>query len=175
MEITVKELAEELELTREAIHKQLQRHARELKGHVRKKGKIYVIDDVGQDFIRENSSRRNPSSQVVSQTVLHELEQLRKDNYDLLKENNKLMTALMAAQNEKIETETLLSNARETQLLLEQEQQEKKALEKEVVDLKQTIDDNFHLMKESYEKELEQLEDDLNRYEKTIFGLYRKK
>lgn len=111
MKLTVKELAQELGVTTQAIHFQIKTHE-DVREHIEKEGRIIVIDEVGQDLIRERSIGR-PQSLMTDKTVVEERDQL-------LRENSALKDRIMALQTELYTSAQAVALANENQRLLEE-------------------------------------------------------
>lgn len=115
MKFTVRELSEELGISRQAIFNQIKRNP-DLKEHIEKQGNKFYIDEIGQDIIRERSIGSS-QSMVTDQSLLRELEALRKENSDL-------KDVIIRLQAEKYETVKLLADAEVKEKLLEESQKE---------------------------------------------------
>lgn len=115
MKFTVRELSEELGISRQAIFNQIKRNP-DLKEHIEKQGNKFYIDEIGQDIIRERSIDSS-QSMVTDQSLLRELEALRKENSDL-------KDVIIRLQAEKYETVKLLADAEVKEKLLEESQKE---------------------------------------------------
>ena len=121
MKITVRELAEELNISRQAIFNQMKRNP-ELASHMEKQGNKYYIDEVGQNLIRDRSIGR-PQTMVTDQSMLNEVDKLRKEN-SALKDT---IIGLQANQYKLMET--IANTKTDNQLLLESEEKLRKVSE----------------------------------------------
>ncbi len=72
MKFTVREFAEELGISRQAVFNQIKRNP-DLKEHIEKQGNKFYIDEIGQEIIRTRSIG-SPQSMVTDQSLLSELE-----------------------------------------------------------------------------------------------------
>lgn len=113
MKFTVRELAEELGISRQAVFNQIKRNP-DLEGHIEKQGNKFYIDEIGQDIIRERSIGR-PQSMLTDQSLLSELEALRK-------ENSELKDVIIKLQADKFESVKLIAEAETNKKLLEETQ-----------------------------------------------------
>lgn len=143
MDKTIKEVAEELGVSINAIHKHKQR-IKELQEHMRKSGRVWLIDDVGQEILREHTKPQITDT-IVPMKLYEEISQLQNDKIDLLVRINKLEN-MLAEERQKLtemNAQTLLLAAAENQI-------------------------------DELKNEIDNLKTENNKYKPTIFGLYRK-
>lgn len=131
MEKTIKELANELEISVSAIHNHKKRHAAELAPHFRKQGKLWLIDEVGQEFIRE-ASLGTPKSLIADVTIIDEVDHLRK-------ENSELKDKIIALQTEKFAMLEILNTAQLNEKLLEESRLTADKLEEQNKELQEQL------------------------------------
>lgn len=169
---SIKQIAEEQNVSYEAIRKQIARYSEELKGHIIRKNRTQYIDQWGYDFLKEKR-RENPII-LMNMDTNEQLEEL-KVQVDFLKnqllESQKKVIELQEENQKSIESkiryEALLETTKEKDERLKdaQEQiQDLKAAEsvkaKEIDDLK---------------KERDEALEESQSFKKSIFGFYRKK
>lgn len=135
MELTVKELAQQLGVTTAAVHNQLKRHPEEMEGHFHREGRAIVVDDAAQTFIKERALHK-VETEVMTKSAAEELQQLRDDKIRLLEQNNLLLQE--AAKNAPILA------------LAEKTAEDKEALQR---DNKQLSTVNAKLLTEAEERE----------------------
>ena len=112
MKLTVRELSEELGITKQAVFNHIKRNPADFEGHVEKQGNQTYIDEVGQEYIRQKSYGR-PQSQITDQTIVEERDQL-------LRENSILKDRIIALQTELYASAQAVVLANENQRLLEE-------------------------------------------------------
>lgn len=169
---SIKQIAEEQNVSYEAIRKQIARYSEELKGHIIRKNRTQYIDQWGYDFLKEKR-RENPII-LMNMDQNEQLEEL-KVQVEFLKnqllESQKKVIELQEENQKSIESkiryEALLETTKEKDERLKdaQEQiQDLKAAEsvkaKEIDDLK---------------KERDEALEESQSFKKSIFGFYRKK
>ena len=179
LKLTVRELSEELGITKQAVFNHIKRNPEAFEGHVEKEGNQTYIDEVGQEYIRQKSYGR-PQSQISDQTILQEVEQLRK-------ENSSLKDKIIELQAEHFKAVESLVLARENQRLLEEsrinvkqlmEANEKK--DKEIDILEEYIRDskeNYKILqeeKESWIKTFKSDEEEIRALESRLEGAREK-
>lgn len=155
---TTRQFAAEQGVSYEAIRKQLIRYSAELEGHIVRKGRVKLLDQYAVDFL-SNRRRENPVI-LQSQDKSAEIQELRQQ-IDTLKnallESQQKVIALHEAEAAAIE-----SKARYTALIEMHDQTENKlkAAEETITDLQSRLHD---------------AETEASRYQKSIFGFYRKR
>lgn len=155
MEYTIAQVAEMKGVSERAVYKQLKTHEEELKGHITKRqGKMWLDEEAYKVLV--DASGNSPAVFVEDARVAEyeelkkkyeELEVKLKDRDDLISQMSK---KLLEIDDKAIEMKTA------NELLIE----EKGALK-------------FELATEKGRVEI--LETELNRFQKTVFGLYKKK
>lgn len=144
--MTIKDYATSRAVSYEAVAKQVRQYKKkELRKHVTYQGRTAELDDFAIEFLDKHRQPRNVVVKADSDTTQKELERLHDQVHQLQDELNKQKT-ITQAKSDKI------------QELLE----EKNLL----------IEDKTK--KEIYESELQEVKQELSRYQRTIFGLYRK-
>lgn len=152
LKFTVKELSEELGISKQAIFNQINRNS-DLKKHIEKRGNKFYIDEKGQEIIR-NRSVGNHQNVVVDQSPFSELEALKKENSDL-------KDMIIRLQVEKQETAKLIADAEANKKLLEESQinvrkimNEKEVLREENKNLSGEIDERDQKLKQFEEDQI---------------------
>ena len=155
---TVAEIAKQRNVTERAIYKQIKNHSEELEGHIQKIGGKQWLDDYACKLLEEASGSSAPV--IVEEIQEQEVEELKKEIARLQAEREEDQRALreMALSMSKIleqynEGMKLVS---ESQLYIEQRDNVKRELER-------------------VQKECEDKDQELARYQRTVFGLYKKK
>ena len=144
--MTIKDYATSRAVSYEAVAKQVRQYKKkELKKHITYQGRTAELDDFAIEFLDKHRQPRSVVVKADSDTTQKELERLHEQVHQLQDELNKQKT-ITQAKSDKI------------QELLE----EKNLL----------IEDKTK--KEIYESELQEVKQELSRYQRTIFGLYRK-
>ena len=146
MEMTIKEYAESRKISYEAVRKQVKDYKKkELKTHVTYQGRQAYLDDYAVDFLDQHRQKRNIVLYPTNKEIEEEMARLRNQVFQLQAELLKRTDTI---------TELLESK---TQLL-----EEKTKL---IEDMAQ---------KEMLEKDNAELKQELSKYQRTVFGLYRK-
>lgn len=155
----IRDYAKSRGVSYETVRRQVTQYEQELRGHIKKDGKTRLLDDKACDILDKHRQQKTVIVQPTDSMVLNEVDRL-KQIIDQQKDQ------IIALQNEKIKyieekakSETLLAIA-----------------DKEHDELNNLRQENaLHL--DSLKKATEELNEktaELNRYTKTIFGLYRK-
>lgn len=146
MSMTIKEYAESRKVSYEAVRKQTKEYKnKELKAHIKYDGRTAYLDDYAIDFLDGHRQKRN--------TLLYPT------NKEIEEEMARLRTQILNLQEELVRR-----SDRYTQLL----EEHSKTLE----DKART--DTLLLLADKEHEELEQAKQELSKYQKTIFGLYKK-
>lgn len=90
---TLKDIAEELGVTYEAVRQQTIRYSDELKGHITKQGKKQFIDEEGLDFLRTKRREYHVILQEDRETVEALQEQIESLKASLIKAQNELLAS----------------------------------------------------------------------------------
>ena len=145
--ITIKDYANNHNVSYEAVRKQLRRYADQLEGHITRKNRTQYLDEYAEQFLTE---KRQQSVVIVREQAREdELEALRKEVSDL---RFRLMSA----------TETIMKN--QEKIIELQDERAELLLEKS----KQA-----HLLETAREREVA-LEQENQKYKPWHFGLFRK-
>lgn len=149
---TVKEYAKMNGVSYEAVRKQLRMYEKDLGNHVWKQGKNYILDDKAVEILNKHRAKKNLIVEQPASDLTAEIERLRQE-VDHLKNQviqlQKDKTDLLQEQNKYIE-----DKAKNDTLLM--------------------IADKEHEQLQETQKELTETRQELGRYTKTIFGLYRR-
>lgn len=166
MLVTIKEYAKNKGVTYEAVRRQLKQYAKDLDGHVIVKGKTNFLDDVAIQILDKH---RTPKTVVVDYTE----NEMQAENERLRAEIDRLKSNIIKLQNEKM---TYLADKTRMETLLaisDKEHDELSQVKKELAINKHDIE----LAKNDLANtkiELENKTNELSRFNKTIFGLYKK-
>lgn len=146
--ITIRDFAAQMGCGVANIYKHIKQNSTELDGHIEKKGSKQYLDQHAQEFL---SSLISPKAiKVEDEVLLEEINKLRALVVDLTTKNNVLITenAKLLVERSEIDSKRLL-------------------LEKDI--------NILETAKKSALDEAEALKKELNSYEKTLFGLYKKR
>lgn len=146
MEMTIKEYAESRKISYEAVRKQVKDYKKtDLKKHVVYQGRQAYLDDFAVDYLDQHRQKRN----VVLYPTNKEIEE----------EMTRLRNQIAKLQEE------LVSRTDRINVLLEE-----KTL---LIEDKAKSDARLMLADKEHD-ELEEAKQELNKYQRTIFGLYKK-
>lgn len=171
--ITVKEYADSRNITIQAVHQSMKgkRKAEKLVGHVETRDGVKWLDD---EAVRILDESRSKTPVVIMQN----------EHDEVLEENEKLRAMNATLQEKILSLQNQLIEANDKTLLLADKELENKRLLAEVDRLsegKKEIEDQLHFevnrverFREHYQEEIEQLQEELDTYKKTIFGFYKK-
>lgn len=169
---SIKQIAEEQNVSYEAIRKQIARYSEELKGHIIRKNRTQYIDQWGYDFLKEKR-RENPII-LMNMDTNEQLEEL-KVQVDFLKnqllESQKKVIELQEENQKSIESkiryEALLETTKEKDERLKDAQEQIQDLKAEGAIKAKEIDD--------LKKERDEALEESQSFKKSILGFYRKK
>ena len=175
---SIKQFAEEQNVSYEAIRKQIVRYSDELKDHIIRRNRTQYLDDWAVEFLKEKR-KENPII-LMNMDQNEQIEEL-KAQVDLLK------VQLMTAQNELLkEKERVITLQDESKKLIEDRGrytallEDSKAKEEKLTDLSRTIeekDDQIRTIQKEADdlrKERDEAQSEARSYKKSIFGFYRK-
>jgi chromosome segregation ATPase len=146
MEMTIKEYAESRKITYEAVAKQVREYKKkDLKKHINYQGRTAYLDDYAIDFLDQHRQKRNTLLYPTNKEIEEEMARLRNQILNLQEELVKRSDSYAKLLEE--HSKTLEDKARTDTLLL--------------------LADKEH-------EELEQAKQELSKYQRTIFGLYKK-
>ena len=182
---TIKQIAEEQNVSYEAIRKQVARYADELKDHIVRKNRTQYIDEWGRNFLREKR-KENPII-LMNMDQSEQIGEL-KAQVELL--SRKLLSAqeriidLQAMEKEVLETkvrhELLVEDYKRLTADMERKQSE---LDQKQADLDRTHEDltqaQANLLQTQTQLRLAEIDRDAaraeaNSFQKSWFGFYRK-
>ncbi len=177
--VTLKQFADEKGITYEAVRKQTVKYASELEGHIVTMDGTRYLDEEAQSIL---SDRRRQSPIVVR------IEDTQADNEEYTKQIETLKNQLLKAQERVIqlqdEARTGIEEKIKYQLLIGDYEEQKRRLretEAALIENRSALDSeremrrNLQNQTEKQEKQIEDLRAEAGSYEKTWFGLYRKK
>lgn len=151
--MTIKDYATSRGVSYETVRRQVAGAKKKaLKGHISYQGKQAFLDDYAIEYLDQHRQPRNVVVQASTEEVQRELERLHNQVHQLQEEISR-QKSLTQAKSDRIEE--LLE---EKNLLIE-DKTKKELLEKELQETKQ---------------DLETSREELNKYQRTIFGLYKK-
>lgn len=126
MDKTIRQIAEELELTVDAIHKQRKRHS-DIQEHCKKNGRVWYIDDIGQELIRAYTTSRAEALVDIDKDA--QIQQLQQEKIDLL-------VRIAQLEHERAEHAALIAQSKAETLLLETANNQIDELKNEIDNLK---------------------------------------
>lgn len=194
---TLKDIAEELGVTYEAVRQQTIRYSDELKEHITKQGKKQFIDEEGLDFLRTKRREYHVIVQEDRETVEGLQEQIESLKASLIKAQNELLASkdkIISLQEEvrvglesKVKHQLLLEDMtkKESELAeirserdaikVESEglRAEKKQQQEQIVSLK-AENENQQATIDSLKQERDAAMEESQSYHKSWFGFYRK-
>lgn len=166
MLMQIKDYARSRGISYEAVRRQVTKYEKELQGHLQKNGKAVLLDDKACEILDGHRHKKMVTVVPTDNMVNEQLKQYEN-------EISQLKSQIIALQNDKLryiedkaKTDTLLALADKEHNELEQTKQE---LYKSGLDLNQARQEL-----EQARQDLEQKDVELNKYTRTIFGLYRK-
>lgn len=198
--ISIKQFAEEQNVSYEAIRKQIVRYSEDLKEHIIRKNRTQYLDEWAIDFLKKKR-RENPVI-LLNQDKDEEIDflksqieslknQLMSAQNELLTEKDKVI-ALQAEANKAIETkaknEFLLEDNKEKEEKLRQSAIREADLSRQLgeknlqLQSAQSEAENFKKQSEEFQKTVSDLQKqrdefqtEAQSYQKSFFGFYRKK
>lgn len=169
---SIKQFAEEQNVSYEAVRKQIVKYSEELKDHIVRKNRTQYLDEWAVEFLKEK--RRESPIVLMNMDQNEEIENL-KAQVDLLK------TKLLSAQDQIISLQSESTKAIEAQVkytvLLEDNKAKEEKL-KEAEDQIRTIRTEADDLRKKSEEDLKKIEDlqtEIQSFQKSIFGFYRKR
>ena len=152
MYMQIKDYAKSRGITYEAVRRQLKQYDKDLKDHVTKQGKTYLLDDKAVTILDGHRINKTVVVEPTDNMVKDEVERLKA-------EISHLKDQVIALQNDKLKY--VEDKARQDALLLiaDKEHDELEKTRQELSTAKAEIENQAH---------------ELGRYTKTIFGLYKK-
>ena len=156
--ISLKEYAKNKNISYEAVRQQVNRYKGELKGHISKVERTQYLDSFAVEFL---DSKRAVNPVVIMETNKDaEIKRLEEENKALLVKVAAQADKIAELSNEKADNAQKLALAEVNQLLLEEKKEEIDELKNELKSAQEV----------AAEKQIE-----LDKFEKTLFGLYKKK
>lgn len=150
--ITIKEYAEQRGVSHQAVYKQLQTHAAELKNYIVKNGRTRYLTEEAVAILEQY---RETSPQIIERANDHEkIEELENQIKKLLSEKSGLETELRGALKWKAEKAVEIAAAEQQQLLLEEKTKKVEVLESGFQEAKKEADE-YHLKCQQLQAELE--------------------
>ena len=169
---SIKQIAEEQNVSYEAIRKQIVRYSDELKDHIVRRNRTQYLDEWAVNFLKEKR-KENPVI-LINMDKDEQIEEL-KAQVELLK--NKLLVS----QEQIITLQEENNKALETQVRYTALLEDTKAKDERLAKAETTIEEQDDHIKEIERKsealrqELEEAQAEAQSFEKSIFGFYRKK
>lgn len=165
--LSIKEYARVKGVTVQAVYKQLKTHEKELENHIETVKGIRYLDDFAVDYL--NSKSDNSPAAVVSENKDLKIEELENTIKVLLEEKSKLETERSELYKWKAEQATLIAKAEAQQARIEEsiknaEDRAKLAVQSDLIPKIKAVE----IERDAYKAEVES-------FEKSIFGFYRKK
>lgn len=152
MYMQIKDYAMSRGITYEAVRRQLKQYAKDLEGHVTKKGKTYLLDDQAVTILDGHRINKTVVVEPTDNMVKDEVERLKA-------EIDQLKNQVIALQNDKIKYVEDKAKADALLLIADKEHDELEKTKQELTTAR---------------IEIANKDQELERYTKTIFGLYRR-
>lgn len=177
--MTLKQFAEDQGISYEAVRRAVKRHGDKLNGHIIENDGVRYLDEEAVKILKE----RRRESPIVVQTM-DQGEEIR----ELTAQIESLRAQLMQAQNELLsskdriialqdEVKAGIEDKTKYQLLLTDNEEQKRKLRDAEADLDQEREMRQYLQRKNEEqgKQIEELRKEADSYEKSWFGFYRKR
>lgn len=177
--MTLKQFADDQGISYEAVRRAVKRHGDKLTGHIIENDGIRYLDEEAVKILKE----RRRESPIVVQTM-DQGEEIR----ELTAQIESLRAQLMQAQNELLsgkdriialqdELKAGIEDRAKYQLLLTDNEEQKRKLREAEADLDQEKEMRQYLQRKNEEqgKQIEELRKEADSFEKSWFGFYRKK
>ena len=177
--MTLKQFAEDQGISYEAVRRAVKRHGDKLTGHIIENDGIRYLDEEAVKILKE----RRRESPIVVQTM-DQGEEIR----ELTAQIESLRAQLMQAQNELLsskdriialqdEVKAGIEDKTKYQLLLTDNEEQKRKLRDAEADLDQEREMRQYLQRKNEEqgKQIEELRKEADSFEKSWFGFYRKR
>lgn len=177
--MTLKQFAEDQGISYEAVRRAVKRHGDKLNGHIIENDGVRYLDEEAVKILKE----RRRESPIVVQTM-DQGEEIR----ELTAQIESLRAQLMQAQNELLsskdriialqdELKAGIEDRAKYQLLLTDNEEQKRKLRDAEADLDQEKEMRQYLQRKNEEqgKQIEDLRKEADSYEKSWFGFYRKR
>jgi len=176
---TIKQFAEEQHVTYEAIRKQLTRYADDLDGHIVKKNRKQYLDEYAVEFLKEK--RRESPLILIKPDDVGMIEELKSQvetlKVQLLSAQNELLKEkdrVIALQDET--KKSLEAQVKYTALLEDNKAKDEKLKETEAELSRSRVQvEEGQKTIETLQKERDEAQSEVQSFEKTLFGLYRKR
>ena len=177
--MTLKQFAEDQGISYEAVRRAVKRHGDKLNGHIIENDGVRYLDEEAVKILKE----RRRESPIVVQTM-DQGEEIR----ELTAQIESLRAQLMQAQNELLsskdriialqdEVKAGIEDKTKYQLLLTDNEEQKRKLRDAEADLDQEREMRQYLQRKNEEqgKQIEELRKEADSFEKSWFGFYRKR
>lgn len=177
--MTLKQFADDQGISYEAVRRAVKRHGDKLTGHIIENDGVRYLDEEAVKILRE----RRRESPIVVQTM-DQGEEIR----ELTAQIESLRSQLMQAQNELLsskdriialqdELKAGIEDRAKYQLLLTDNEEQKRKLRDAEADLDQEKEMRQYLQRKNEEqgKQIEELRKEADSFEKSWFGFYRKR
>ncbi len=165
---TVKDYAARHGITYEAVRKQIRLYEEELEGHIIKKGREQMLlDDFAVDFLDQHRNPRTITLEEVNEDARQAL-MAAHEKIRLLQEK------VIELQQDQIEAEKLRARLEIFEHMEQDRNEEIREAHEKLLDGQAALTDARGQIEQLLRRQ-EEAEAELNSYERTIFGLYRKK
>lgn len=183
--ISVSEYSRSRGITRESVNKQIRKRPEELEGHVFPNGKSFDLDEAAVEYLDSHRQPRVITIEPMDAEVRAEINQLEETVENLRKQLAESQSRIIALQDEKVK---LIEQNGKYQGMIESNDRERKEKDERIKACDQKIADQDALIRDQEQtisanrQQITDLEhraadqkEELDLYEKTIFGLYRKR
>lgn len=164
MRQTIKQYSESHNVSYEAVRRQLQRYAAELKGHISTVGGTRFLDDYAIDFL---TNKRKPQPLVVMEPADQS------EAAELRRQLDELKAQLMAAQNELLVAKDRIIGLQDDARKAIEDRARLSVLLEEKTETQARIEE-IERQRADDRKTIEDLKAEVGSFRRSIFGLYRK-
>ena len=169
---SIKQIAEEQNVSYEAIRKQVARYSDELKDHIIRKSRTQYLDEWAVNFLKEKRAE--------SPIILMNMDQ-NEQIEELTAQVESLKTHLLMAQEQIISLQEENKRSLETQIKYNALLEDTKAKDEKLQQAEQKVEeqqDQIRTMQteaEDLRRERDEAQAEADSFERSIFGFYRKK
>ncbi len=161
--MTIREYATSRAVSYETVRRQVTAYKKDLKGHTEKQGKTTILDDYAVDFLDKHRQPRSVVLTASDEEVQNELQKLHDKVHQLQEELYQKQVAITDLKDE------IIQLTKNHNLAIE----DKARAEERLLITEQTSKEKDSKL-EQYQQELSEKNLELSKYQKTIFGLYKR-
>lgn len=169
--ISVKEYAKSRGVSPEIVRRQLIRYADDLKGHLSPLGKSKLLDEEAVRILDSHRLQRTVTVELADPETQRAMDELRKTIEDLRKQLDSTKDMVIDLQRENT---SLIKESARYQGMIEEKERNQKSQEQRISDQEQRITSQEQKIT-NQEQKITELQTEVNSFQRSIFGLYRKK